>query len=573
MSMYDLQMSLPSLPLSLLESSCKKLLEWSYPLLSEVEYSSSEKSIDFFQSPKGLGPVLQNHLDEWNQREDISNWLEPFWYDTYLKNRAPLPINSNVAFVLEKNKEVENLSQSGFAASLISALFQYQQILSNETLAIDYQDSTPLCMNQYKTILGTSRIPSQEIDELQTDSQASHIIIMINGHVYVLRALNDEGQVMEHDLIVENIRWMIENSKEENSLAVGNLTTLDRGQWAELRTYLNEIDSVTLQSISLIETALAVIVMDQNEYADDSEMFKSMLCGDSNNRWYDKSLQFIVNAHHIAVNYEHSGVDGTTLGNLVRFLYQNMKAGENKEIKQSVCQSDELIFTLDDVIKLKISEAKLSSDQTYDDLAVEVLSFTDFGKERIKSLQISPDSFIQMGIQLAQYKTFGKIYNTYEAVMTKRFYKGRTEAMRPVTRESTQFVENRTKDNLITASKKHIEQIIECKNGQGFERHLFGLKKMHEKFYPSQQLPEIFTSPSYQRITENVISTSTSNSSGLIYEGYGPSVNDGYAVRYLIYKDRIHYVFSCKVHNESNLRKLKAAMYEAMNELSSILDV
>ncbi len=106
----------------------------------------------------------------------------------------------------------------------------------------------------------------------------------------------------------------------------------------------------------------------------------------------------------------------------------------------------------------------------------------------------------------------------------------------PVTKESLKFIQTRAKTDLLTASKKHIERIIECKNGFGIDRHLFGLKKIYEANYPDKKLPEIFNTPSYKSITANYISTSTSNSLGLVYAGYGPVLNNGYAMRYLIYE-------------------------------------
>jgi carnitine O-acetyltransferase len=570
--MYDRQSELPYLPLPVLENSCNKLLEWSHPLLNDEEYSSSEMIIELFKSEKGLGPVLQKYLEEWNQREDIPNWLEPFWYDTYLKNRLPLPINSNVAFVLEKNKQVDFLSKSEFVASLIISLFQYNQILLNENLEIDYQGASPLCMIQYKTILGTARIPGIEKDALHTDSDTQHIAIFIKGHYYILNVLAENHEILDYSTILNSISWIVENSKDDFENAIGSLTTLNRTEWAGYRNHLTKIDSTNTESIDLIETALAVIVLDQNTLFNDSEGFKSMLCGDSNNRWFDKSLQFIVNEDYFAVNYEHSGVDGTTLGNLVRYLYKNMQAYDNNGDKNAINQVKEISFTLDESLEAAISKAKESHEKAYDDLVIEVLSFTDFGKDHIKDLKISPDSFIQIGIQLAQHNAFGRVSNTYEAVMTKQFLKGRTEAMRPVTKESIQFIKSQSKEDLLDASKKHIERIIECKNGQGIDRHLYGLKKMHEINFPEQVLPEIFNSPSYQSVTENFISTSTSKSTGLIFAGYGPSINDGYAVRYLIYKDKINFVLSCKTQSESSLQKLKSALKQALNDMSLILN-
>ncbi len=77
--------------------------------------------------------------------------------------------------------------------------------------------------------------------------------------------------------------------------------------------------------------------------------------------------------------------------------------------------------------------------------------------------------------------------HTDEAVMTRRFLHGRTEAMRSVSSESLAFVKaaaseelsSREKsDALLDAVKKHNERIKACQAGQGVERHLIGLMKL-----------------------------------------------------------------------------------------------
>ena len=45
---------------------------------------------------------------------------------------------------------------------------------------------------------------------------------------------------------------------------------------------------------------------------------------------------------------------------------------------------------------------------------MKVLNFDDFGKEFIKSQRMSPDSFVQMAIQLAFYKMHKVPAATYE---------------------------------------------------------------------------------------------------------------------------------------------------------------
>jgi carnitine O-acetyltransferase len=70
-----------------------------------------------------------------------------------------------------------------------------------------------------------------------------------------------------------------------------------------------------------------------------------------------------------------------------------------------------------------------------------VLEFKDFGKEFIVSNKTSPDSFVQLSMMLAYYRLYGQIVCTYEPVLTKAFYHGRTEAMRSATVESKNFCE------------------------------------------------------------------------------------------------------------------------------------
>jgi len=573
MKMYENQANLPRLPLPALDDTCHKLLEWSQPLLSSEDYASSKKAVDYFISNEGEGPFLQKKLTGLRSRKDTLNWLEPFWYGTYLGNRLPLPVNSNVAFVLEKNIESRSMPQAEFAASLLVSLFEYRNLLYSGNMDIDFQGKNALCMSQYKTLLGTARIPGQELDILKTVNNSNHVAVIAKGRYYKIHAPFEANIAKNYTHFYNSIKMILKKSEAEDNFPVGCLTSTDRTSWAKNRNKIIELEPSNADSLNQIEGALAVLALDSNEYASDSEMFKNMLCGNSRNRWYDKSIQLILSKDgHFAINYEHSGVDGTTLGNLVRFIYKNTKPHEEIKEVNSAHEVEEICFTLDGHIKNEIEKAEAESEKAFNGLSIEVLLFDKFGKTRIKESKTSPDSFIQIAFQLAQMKTFGKVSNTYEAVMTKQFLHGRTEAMRPVTPESTAFVLEPTSDNFRKAMAKHIERISECKNGYGIDRHLFGLKKMYEENFPGDDLPEIFYSPSYREICRNFFSTSTSNPKGLLHAGYGPVIDDGYGLRYLIYGDELHFVLSSKVHNSENLLKLKSNLEESLIEIASILE-
>ena len=571
MNMYFYQKSLSKLPLPTLEQTCRKLMDWSEVLLSEDEIKQTRDAINHFQSAEGVGPILQNHLRELSQDLKLKNWLEPFWSESYLCNPSPLPTGGNIPYILDKNPQVKHLSLPEFLTSLIIALFEFNELILTESLDIDYQKKQPLCMSQYKTLFSTTRIPGKIKDFHLTETNTSHVIIIHQGHYYRLNVLDDNRNILSYNALHQNIMAILKSPKTMNKLALGTLTTLPRRKWANLRSHLITIDPRNENNLHQIGSALGVFIIDQNQYKDVSQLFKHLFCEGSYNRWYDKSLQFILNeAGDFGINYEHSVVDGTTVGHLVTYLYQNLRTFETSSKLIEKTPVDEISFTYDDLLESAIKEAAKLSQETCEKFVFEVLPFTDFGKEHIKALRVSPDSFVQIGIQLAQYKTFQNVFNAYESVMTKQFFGGRTETMRPLTRESLAFVKKPTLERLKAASLKHVERINECRNGQGIDRHLFALKKTHEKLFPLKPLPKIFSSPGYTAITTDYFSTSTSNSFGMRYAGYGPLVKDGFAVRYGFYKDRLHFILSSQKHRADFLILLKDSLEKSLKEMAAL---
>lgn len=54
------------------------------------------------------------------------------------------------------------------------------------------------------------------------------------------------------------------------------------------------------------------------------------------------------------------------------------------------------------------------------------------------------------------------------------------------------------------------------------------------------------------------------------YAGYGPLIKDGFAVRYLVYKDRLHFVLSCQKHRADSLILLKASLEKSLKEMAAL---
>lgn len=207
-----------------------------------------------------------------------------------------------------------------------------------------------------------------------------------------------------------------------------------------------------------------------------------------------------------------------------------------------------------------IRRAKETHQSICNGLDMGIFRQYGMGKKTCKVNKVSPDSIMQLGFQLAHYKQFGKFVSTYESCSTAAFRHGRTETMRPCTVHTKEFcVEVETKKN---GNKSELREIInKCsayhgeltKNaamGQGFDRHLFGLRKTAEK--NEMAMPELFQDPAYAMINYNIISTSTLSSPNIIAGAFGPVVPDGFGLAYGIQDDNLGVVVGSYKKHQNN---------------------
>ena len=192
-------------------------------------------------------------------------------------------------------------------------------------------------------------------------------------------------------------------------------------------------------------------------------------------------------------------------------------------------------FVLSDSIKRKIYFAETALGDQIVASDTHVLEFTDYGKRFITFNKLSPDSYVQMSMMLAYYKLYGKIVCAYEPVLTKSFYHGRTEAMRPATMEAKEFCEvfcdpkSSSEEKLIAlrnATTAHSKLVKECAKGQGCDRHLFSLKCIAAK--NDLPIPEFFRSEPWKLLNHTILSTSNCGNPSLRGFGFGPVVSSSY---------------------------------------------
>src|SRR5699024_2634448 len=154
------------------------------------------------------------------------------------------------------------------------------------------------------------------------------------------------------------------------------------------------------------------------------------------------------------------------------------------------------------------------------DFHIKRRTFETFGSDEIKEMNFSPNALLHMALQIAQYRTFGKLRRVYGPVLTRFVYEGRTECARATRREKLNLVSalesgvqsNETLYTLMQeASDAHSLRILECQKGLGVERHMYGLEQIYELIGAGlgiKEEPEIFKDKGYLTMRHDFISTS-----------------------------------------------------------------
>lgn len=523
MSTYQYQDQLQKLPIPDLKETCANYLKVLQPLQTEREHEKTIEAVQKFLK-SGTGEYLDVELRKY--AENRNSFIEQFWYDSYLNYDSPVVLNLNPFFLLEDdpfNNETTSVNpQVKRAVSLTVSSLKFIRALKNETLSVDMQrNGKPLCMYQYSKLFGASRIPTDDGCVMQSDPNSNHIIVMSKSQFYWFDVLDHDNNLImsEQDLII-NFSSIIHDSMktpidEIAKSSFGVLTTENRRVWSKIRHSPTILDNSNNNEIlSIIDSALFVICLDDIVLNDLSELSQNMLCGLSilergvqvgtcTNRWYDK-LQIIVTQNGKAgINFEHTGVDGHTVLRFVSDIYTDSilsfaqtinsnapsmwgpeKLSTNFESSSLVTIPRKLEWDLtpDLSLALRFGETRLSDLINQNEF--KHLEFKNYGSSTIKKMKYSPDAFVQMAFQATYYALYGKVECTYEPAMVKSFFHGRTEAIRTVSQESNLFV-RKFFDPSMPAKEKlkflsdacvsHTEQTKRCLQGKGVDRHLFAL--------------------------------------------------------------------------------------------------
>lgn len=114
------QRSLPRLPVPELKLTCQRYLNAQQPLLSKNDYLKTKEYVENFE--KNDGSKLQNMLNTKNNVNKNTSYITEDWFNMYLTDRTPLPINYNPFLVFKQSADKYNNQLLRSANLLISSL-------------------------------------------------------------------------------------------------------------------------------------------------------------------------------------------------------------------------------------------------------------------------------------------------------------------------------------------------------------------------------------------------------------------------------------------------------------------
>ncbi|XP_058155608.1 choline O-acetyltransferase [Dasypus novemcinctus] len=594
---------LPKLPVPPLQQTLATYLRCMRHLVSDEQFQRSQAIVQRFGAPGGLGEALQRKLLE--RREKTANWVAEYWLnDMYLNNRLALPVNSSPAVIFGRQHFQDTSGQLRFAASLISGVLSYKALLDSHSIPADSAkgqlSGQPLCMKQYYGLFSSYRLPGHTQDTLVAQSSSvmpepEHVIVACCNQFFVLDVVINFRRLSEGDLFTQ-LRKIIKmaSNEDERSPPIGLLTSDERSQWAKARTVLVK-DSTNRDSLDMIERCVCLVCLDApgGDEPSDAAMALQLLhgggCGKNGaNRWYDKSLQFVVGRDGVCgVVCEHSPFDGIVLvqctEHLLRYMMKSPKRLVRADSVSELPAPRRLRWKCSPEIQGHLASSAEKLQRIVKSLDFTVYRFNHYGKEFIKKQKCSPDAFVQVALQLAFYRRHGRLAPTYESASIRRFREGRVDNIRSATPEALAFVSAAVDGRatvpgceklrlLKDAIRAQTEYTVMAITGMAIDNHLLGLREVAREV--CEELPEMFRDETYLTSNRFVLSTSQVPTSMEMFCCYGPVVPNGYGACYNPQPDSILFCISsfhgCQDTSSSKFAKAVEESLVEMRDLCSL---
>ena len=566
----------PKLPVPSVEHSLNSLSEQAHVLLDSHEVNNLNRAIEHFKQPD-CGFALQEKLQH-QCKENPEGWFKPFWDDMYLRCRSPLPVNISFAITLETEHWPQHISLQRFAL-IIQATTDYLRLIHKHPLP-QVKGDVALCMDQVQRLF-SHRYPRTDCDQLKPVPENSrHIVIISRSTLFKVNVIDKNHQPVGITPLIHALETIQSASQPATDLTP--LTASQRDTCAVLQSELRQ-NKINKRNLKVIEQALFIFIMEDPPAISDTAFATRLLTQTSNNRWFDKSLQWIVSSDgFIGANIEHTPADGQSWLAFFNYIDQQLQQPPAASPIQQTILPEALEWEISPSLKQKIESCR-QTVKKLEQTRLSIRCFPEYNRTALKHAETSPDAFCQLAFQIAAWRTWGKLQSTYEAISMRHFRFGRTECVRACSHEAMTlaraFKENKSTSALMDVYRKaeaeHIRRIRACQQGQGFERHLFALEGIWNHFFKHQGMPRpaLFDSSEKYKLTSNKISTSTSGSPSAKTFAFGPVKDDGLGIAYETNDQHLKLALSYYPPTEADAKCFLRHLHDTFRDLGNLLGI
>ncbi|CAD6193478.1 unnamed protein product [Caenorhabditis auriculariae] len=579
------QCSLPVLPVPELEETLTRVLEYTeqFSKINKYAHEATKKAVeDFRQNFKHLH---QNVVDIAKSK---ANWSSRPWMDgEFLRERSSLLILTTSVVALPP-RVVRSLDEQVALATLFArgAMLVRDQCLEESEAIARGVGATKMCAAQFKWLYDGYREPGVDIDRIFKKkfnrTADEHIIVMFENEPYVVD-IRKAGQVVSAEELFAQMKAIASRRSEQTIVPVSVATAAKRDVAAQFWTDMMK-DAKNAQSLEMIKNAQFVICIDSPDARTPSnsasdQLIQALVGGSVNrfNRWYDQSLQFFVGANgNTGMAFEHSTADGTAIHvvveRIINYIDKNLKKikplGKTMEtkgfpLKFKVPQSSETV----------LRETVAECEKMCSGFEANRLEFNDFGKNHIKSLKVSPDSFLQVALQLTFFRQnfrYGRTENgrsmTKELTAFLSSVDGDSSTVRDFELHTTQNIKSEKSQLLRKALVRQSQVVGQCKAGKGIDTHLHALEYFSRK--NGGKRPMLFDDPLYQSLFRFTLLSSQTRFPDGFMAAFGVGDPQDYAVCYVIEPHRIVAHVSSDRRNAHPLELFEQQLQQSFRDLS-----
>lgn len=517
---HRLERLLPKLPLP---DQVRVLLEFERNVL--LVLPEGERRDRFIAALRELRTTRMQHLDRVLRvialREP--NYHEQFWLRKgYLECRGPSYDTTHwtsagmcyhVEFMVPERSHgpAESVVPSAArAAYFVAGMLDFQHRLSSGGVI----HSLPRVWvreswKSMETLFGTCRIPAAECDTLSSTPHRRYIAVMYGSEIFTLPVFQKNGDPLTRDEIYTGfLQIMRSKGVRDGESSVGLFSSLPRAEWAVVHQQMVESSVTNRNSFEALQRALAVVVLD-TERNPRNFAERAWMANYQGPRFYDHQLQWVFFADGtVAMTHDHTASDAVA----VTRAYEDVAIQEIRAAKAHGGLGDG-VMRLPAPKEVGVADYYAPHHLTWELTASQERRLRDaaeareavakgthyrqlilpWGKDAIKGKKVSPDSFVQVVLQLAYRRTFGRVDGVYETGSTGAYQHGRTATVRSTTSETKKFADEliRLEDtasewghltgNAIAAINDHTRVRKVAESGGSPDRYLLALLAVAER--------------------------------------------------------------------------------------------